>query len=107
MGAHRQAFRYPLCAAAPIGPHAATVLSGICWRDRHHSLPGPCCLVGEDSTELPPARIADALREVMVPYQGADLQIFELDRVVGCEQIQRRLVQTIPTLALDLLMRAP
>ena len=37
-------------------------------------------------SELRPARIADAFGKAAVPYQVGDLQVFQVDRIVGLEQ---------------------
>jgi hypothetical protein len=41
---------------------------------------------------------------VLVPYHIADLQIFEIDRVVASQQRQRRLVMEVAALPLDALV---
>src|SRR5258707_9512252 len=41
MGTHAEALVYAF-------PTAATVLTGVRWIDRFHSLPGACCLESED-----------------------------------------------------------
>src|SRR5262249_14756247 len=97
MGAYAQALGHAL-------PTAATVLAGELGRNRHHSPTGPFCLVCEDGTERCPPGIADALGEVMVPDHIADLQIFQVDRVVRAHQGEGRLVVEVAPLALDLLL---
>ncbi len=62
--------------------------------------PGACCLGFEDGTELRPARIADALGEVAVPYQVGDPQVFQIDGVVVPQQRQRGLVVEVGALPL-------
>jgi len=44
-------------------PTAATVLAGVRWRHKFHSLPGPCCLGSEDRAELMPSGVADTFVE--------------------------------------------
>jgi hypothetical protein len=58
-------------------PTAATVLAGVGRWYRYHSLAGACCFAAEDSPELPPASIADALGKVRVLDQIGHPQIFE------------------------------
>ena len=85
MGAHAQPFGHTR-------PTAATVLAGVGGGHRDDPTPGACCLGFEDGTELRPARIADALGEVTIPYHVGDPQIFEIDGVVLAQQRQRGLV---------------
>ena len=80
MGAHTQALGYAL-------PTAATILGGVLGGNRGHPTPGACCLGFEDGTERRPARITDALGEMVVPYHVGDPQVFEIDRVVGSKNI--------------------
>jgi hypothetical protein len=89
VGAHRQAFRYPLRTAAAIGQHATAVLAGVLGRNRDHLTPGACCLGFKDGPKRCPAGIADALGKVSVAHQIADLQIFEIDHVVLPQQRER------------------
>jgi hypothetical protein len=44
-------------------PTAATVLAGVRWIDRVHSLAGPYCLAGEDTEEVAPSGIVNTLVE--------------------------------------------
>ena len=67
--------------------------------------PAHAALASRMRTELRPARIADALGEVMVPDHIGDPQIFEIDRVVLAHEIQRGLVVEVGALALQRLMR--
>src|SRR5258708_3708857 len=97
MGAHAEAFRHAR-------PTAATVLTGICRRNREHLTPGPCCLGFKDGTKRGPARIADALGQVVIPYHVADLQLFAVDRVVLAHQHVRRLVVKVAALPPDMLV---
>src|SRR5258706_11153817 len=84
----------------------AAILRGERRRNRHHSTPGPCCLGFEDGTECGPPSIADALGELMIPDHVADLQIFQIDRVGGSQQCNRRLMMKVCPLAPHMLMLA-
>src|SRR5260221_2361401 len=42
---------------------AATVLRSAGWRDRFHSLAGPCCRAREDTQEVAPSGVVTALVE--------------------------------------------
>jgi hypothetical protein len=63
--------------------------------------PGACCLGFKDGTERCPARITDALGQVMIAYHVGNPQIFQVDGVVLPEQGERRLVVKVRPLALD------
>src|SRR5260370_39379091 len=99
MGPHRQTFRHTF-------PTAAALMAGERRGHREHPTPGPYCLGFEDGTECCPARSTDAFGEVAIPYHIADLQVFEIQRVVGSQQRARRLVVEVAPLPLHVLMRA-
>ena len=84
---------------------AATRLAGIGRIHRDHPTPSVHCFGFEDGAKLRPAGITDALGQVVVPYHIGDLQVFQIDRVVGPEQRQRRLVVEVLSLASHPLMR--
>ena len=73
-------------------PTAAAVLRGVSGWHGDDPTPGACCHGFEDGAESRPARIADAPGEVVIPYHAGDPQVFQIDRVVGSEQGERRLV---------------
>ncbi len=87
-------------------PAATTVLTGVGGWHGDNPTPGACCLGFEDGPEPRPAGIADALGEAAVPQQVGDLQVFQIDRVVGAQQRQRRLVVEVGPLSPDRLVRA-
>src|SRR5258707_6670618 len=97
MGTYAEGFEHAL-------PTAATLLAGVLRRNCHHSLPGACCLESEDGAELIPRSIADALGEVGVSQQIADLQVFEIDHLVLAEQCECGLMLKGAPLALHLLV---
>src|SRR5215469_10784351 len=97
MGPYRETFRHTL-------PTSATVLTGVLGGHRDHLTPGPCCLGFEDGAERRPARITDALGKVPIPDHIADLQIFQIDYVVGSDEGERRLMVEVGTLAPDRLL---
>src|SRR5262245_48146576 len=78
------------CAHAEALLHAratpATLLAGILRRDRHHLPTGAGCLGGKDGPKRRPARIADACRQAVIPYQVGDPQVFQRTRVVLLDQ---------------------
>jgi hypothetical protein len=80
-------------------------LSGERRIDRDDSLTGACRLEGKDAQECRPARIGDALGEVVIPDHIADLQAFVIDRVVLTSQRQRGLVAKVLALTTRHLMR--
>src|SRR5258708_40289635 len=96
MGAHAQGFGHTF-------PTARTLLTGERGWHGDDSTPGPCCLGFEDGPKRRPARIADAFGEVVIADQVGDLQVFEIDRIVGSEQRERRLVVEVAALSLHLL----
>jgi hypothetical protein len=62
---------------------------------------GACCRVGEEAQERAPPGILDALGEMVVLEQIADLQLRMRDRVIGLDQRERRLVVNILPLTLE------
>src|SRR5579859_3469333 len=98
VGAHAQRLGYAR-------PTAATVLRGIGGWHGDNPTPGACCLGFEDGPELRPARISEALSQVMVPDHVSDPQIFQGDGVVLAQEIQRGLVVEVRALSLHRLMR--
>jgi hypothetical protein len=84
---------------------AATVLAGKGRGHGYNPTPGACCLGFEDATKRRPTSITDALGKVMVSYHVGDLQVFEVNGVVGSEQMQRGLMMEVGALALHRLMR--
>ena len=83
---------------------ARTRLAGVGRIDRHHSLPGACCLGSEDGEVYPPTSITDAFGEVMVLHHSGDLQVFMIDRVVPLNQLERRFMLKRGALPLHLQM---
>src|SRR5260370_7537853 len=86
-------------------PTAATVLAGVGRRHGDDSTPSGYCFGFEDGPELRPARIRAARGQAVVPYHVGDLQVFEIDRVVGGNERERGLVVELPSLPLPLFMR--
>src|SRR5262245_43912348 len=72
--------------------------------DHNHLLTGACCLVLKRGTQRCPSRIADALGEMVVPYQIGDPQVFEIDQVVVTHQIACYLMMEILALTTDFLV---
>jgi hypothetical protein len=73
--------------------------------DRYDPPTGACCLVGEGAQERCPPCILDALGEMVVPDHIGDLQVLVINRVVGSDQCQRRLMMEVLPLAPHLLVR--
>src|SRR5262249_14861229 len=97
MGTYRQALGDPMRTAAE---HSTAVLAGIRWRDCNHLTPGAYCLGLQDGAKRCPARIADALGEVVIPHHIRNPHIFKIDHVVLAQQGERGLVMEVATLAL-------
>ena len=97
MRAHAEALR-------DARPTATTVLAGVLRRDGHRVRTGARGLVLRRGAKLPPADIRDGFAEAVVPYQVGDLQIFTIDRVIGPDERQRRLVVIIAPVPLHVLM---
>ena len=70
-----------------------------------HSLPSIYCFESEDAQECRPPGITDAFGEMVIPDHVGRLQVFVVDRVVGSDQRERRLMMKILSLAAYLLMR--
>jgi hypothetical protein len=87
--------------------HAAarTGLAGVGRRYGYHSLPGTHCLESEEAQESTPARVTDALGEMMVPEQVGRPQVLVIDRVVLPDEYQCRLVVEVLPLPTHRLMR--
>ena len=81
---------------------ARTGLAGVGRRHGYDSLPGACCLESEDAQERAPARIMDALGEMVVLEHVGRLQVLVIDHVVVAHQRERRLVVEVLSLALHL-----
>jgi hypothetical protein len=73
--------------------------------DRKYFPTGACRLESEDGEKRRPARIGDALGEVVVLDHVGRVQVFVIDRIVRPHQGERRLMVKILPLALQLLMR--
>src|SRR5260221_11918027 len=76
-------------------PAARTGLRGERRWHGYGSLPSGCCFESEDSAELPPAGIADALGEGGVPHQVGPLQGFVIDRGGLPDQGKRLLMMEV------------
>jgi hypothetical protein len=76
---------------------ARTPLAGIGGRHGYSLLPRVCCFESKDGEERHPARIANAFGEVVVPEQVGRLQVLMIDRVIGADERQRRLVVEVLT----------
>jgi hypothetical protein len=70
-----------------------------------HSLPGAYCLESENAQERRPARIADALGEVVALEPVGRLHVLMRDGVVGAHERERRLVMKVGALPPHFLMR--
>src|SRR5260221_8354590 len=91
----------------PLLDEDAAARTGLRGERRWHgygSLPSVCCFESEDSAELPPAGIADALGEGVVPHQVGHLQVFVIDRVVLPDQRKRLLMMEVLPYPADRLM---
>ena len=69
-----------------------------------HSLSRRLQLEGKDSEELSPARIADALGQVVIPHQVGHSQVFMIDHVVGLHQLGGLLVMEVAALPCNVLL---
>jgi hypothetical protein len=84
---------------------ARAQLAGECRINRYRSLPGACSLESEDGEKLPTACITDALSEMVIPDHAGNPQVLMIDRVVGLDQGERRLVVKVLPLAAHFLLR--
>src|SRR5262249_12124745 len=71
----------------------------------YDSAPGACCLGVEEAKEATPPRITDALGEAVVLDHVGRLQVLMIDRVVGANEGEGRLMVKVRALALHLQMR--
>src|SRR5262249_27861793 len=71
---------------------ACTILRGVHGWHSDDSTASICCFAFKEGTECCPPRIADALGEVMVPYQVGDPHILQIDDIVSAHHQERGLV---------------
>jgi hypothetical protein len=110
MRPHGETLLYPFTAATAI-------LTGVRWWHRYYSLAGACCLAGEDLAETVPSSVlerfiqaslgAGSVWQIAALTVGlgcrsmthvADLQIFEIDDIIGADQGKRRFMVKVLTL---------
>ena len=84
---------------------ARTLLAGERRIDRYHFTPGPYCLGVKDAQELRPARVLDALGEMVILDHIGRLQVLVIDHIILAHEGERRLVVKVPPLAAHRLMR--
>ena len=97
MGTNRETLLYAF-------PAAAAVLGGIGGWDGNHPTASVCCFAVEDSPELLPAGITDALGQMCVLDHIADPQFFQIDDIVLTQQQERRLMMEVVPLTPDFLV---
>ena len=104
MGADTERFGYPFRTAAAISEQATTVLTGELWRHGQagNGLHGGNVL--HPPQEASPGGIVDGLRQVMILYQIADLQVFEGNQVARRDERACLLSGKVFTLPLDVQM---
>ena len=64
---------------------ARAILRGIGGVHRDALPTGPCCLVGEQTDELSPCRIADTLGETVGMHHPVDTQVFDTNHLKGID----------------------
>ena len=84
---------------------ARTGLTGERRVYRLHSLPGARSLESKDGEKLSPARIADALGQMVIPHQVGNPQVFMVDDIVGVDELVGLLVVEVTPLPCDMEMR--
>jgi hypothetical protein len=87
-------------------PTARTGLAGECRRHRYDGLASCYRFARQDGQEATPARITDALSEMVVPHHVGRLYVFVIDRVVRSYQRQRCLMVEVYPLPAYPLMRS-
>src|SRR5262249_37052846 len=87
-------------------PHPLQSCRGERGRHGDDSTASVHCCAFEEGRERRPARISDALSEVVIAHHAGNPQVFKIHRVVGAQRMQRGLVMEVAPLPTHFLMLA-